>query len=189
MIMIAIAAVVYAASMAIRFGLRLAYAWDDRISNKIRGHHTGFQWYYRIPTSTGVIPEFFFFLVLGRKNYFTNGWWPLRTSFFISLLLFLAALLGRSTVERYYSQAFIAENGFTAYLNSGAAVWYLNMVNLLYLGVFVTLVVESIRMHHGWAPIRILLFTAFVFSFVWVGWRSRKPGLFAIGLFIYIYSE
>ena len=159
MYMIATAAIVYTASMAIRFGLRLAFSWDDRISGRIRNRHTGFRWYYRIPTSTGVIPEFFFFLVLGRKNYFRDGWWALRTSFFISLLLFLVAVLDRSAVEKYYSLAYLAENGFTAYLSSGAAFWYLNMVNLLFLGVFILLLVESIRMHHGWSPVRIIIYT------------------------------
>ena len=41
---------------------------------------------------------------------------------------------------------------------SGSAYWYLNMVNILYLGLFALISIESIRMHGGWAPVRIIMY-------------------------------
>ncbi len=158
MLLIGLAASVFTIAMSIRFGLRGANAWDQRICNKRNSSFTGFKWHFRIPLSIGVIPEYFYFLVLGRRNYFSTQWWALRAGSYLSLLLFIAALFNRSAVESYYSLSAITEHGITVLFTSGSAYWYLNMLNLLFVGLFTIIIIESIRMHKGWAPVRSILY-------------------------------
>ena len=158
MLLIGLAVSVFSIAMATRFGLRGANAWDQRICNKLNSSFTGFNWHFRIPLSIGVIPEFFYFIVLGNRNYFSTQWWALRAGSYLSLLLFIAAVFNRSAVESYYSLSTITENGITVLFTSGSAYWYLNMVNMLFIGLFVLIIIESIRMHRGWAPVRSILY-------------------------------
>jgi len=158
LLMISLAAGVFSIAMAIRFGLRGASNWDQRICNKLNSSFTGFKRHFRIPMSIGVIPEFFYFMVLGRRNYFSTHWWSLRVASYLSILLFIAVISNRSAVQSYYSLSTITENGINILFTSGTAYWYLNMVNLLYVGLFALITIESIRMHKGWAPIRIIMY-------------------------------
>ena len=118
LLMISLAAGVFTIAMAIRFGLRGANAWDQRICNKLNSSFTGFKWHFRIPLSIGVIPEYFYFLVLGNRNYFSTQWWALRAGSYLSLLLFIAAVFNRSAVESYYSLSTITEHGVTVLFTS-----------------------------------------------------------------------
>ncbi len=158
---IAGASLVFSLSAALRYGLRAAYAWDDRICGRQKRRFRGFRLHFRLPSAIGVIPEYFYFLILGRTNYFCTRWWALRASSYISLLFFLAALFSRKSVELYYSGTFWTENGLQAMFTSGTAFWYLNIVNALFLLVLVFIIIESIRMHRAWAPVRILMYTVF----------------------------
>ena len=160
------AASVFLLAVALRFGLKGAAIWDEKIVNKANRTFTGFMWFYRIPFAIGVIPEYFFWLALGNNNYFRTNWWALKTSSFISFLVFLALLSHRSEVELYYSFTAIAESGLTAYFTSGITFWYLNMLNLMYLSVFILIIIESIRMHRWYAPLRIIMYTVFSLQLV-----------------------
>jgi len=158
LLLVGLVASVFTFAMAIRYGLWGASAWDQRICNKRNSTFTGFKLHFRIPLSIGVIPEFFYFMVLGGRNYFSTQWWALRAGSYLSLLLFIAVLFNRTAVQSYYSLSTITENGIMVLFTSGSAYWYLNMVNLLYLGLFALITAESIRMHGGWAPVRIIMY-------------------------------
>lgn len=158
LLLVGLAASVFTTAMAIRYGLWGANAWDRRICNKLNSSFTGFKRHFRIPLAVGVIPEFFYFMVLGGRTYFSTQWWALRAGSYLSLLLFIAVLFNRTAVQSYYSLSTLTENGITILFTSGSAYWYLNMVNVLYLGIFALITVESIRMHKGWAPIRIIMY-------------------------------
>ncbi len=157
--LIGLVASVFVLAFSLRYGLKAAGSWDDYINSRYINVSQGFQWYYRIPLAIGVIPEFYFFMVLGSNNYFKRNWWALRTTAFISFLLFIVLLTSRSTVESYYSLKLVAENGISVLLTSGLIFWYLNILNLLYIGVFALITIESIRMQHWYAPVRIILYT------------------------------
>lgn len=159
LLLIGLAAAVYTMALAIRYGLKGSLAWDRKICDKRNAGFRGYNWQFRIPTSVGVIPEYFYFLVLGRHSYFNARWWALRAAAYISLLLFLAILVDRSTVQSYYSFSLIREYGFTSLINAGSSIWYLNMINILYSFLFITITVESIRMHAWLAPVRILFYS------------------------------
>ena len=159
LILIASSATILTLTAIIRFGLKAVYAWDRKICNRLNTSFTGYTWYFRIPLSIGVLLEFFYFMVLGGNNYFSSRWWALRTSSYLSLLLFIAILFSSSDVVNYYSFSFYAENGISALFSSGTGFWYLNMVNLLFLGLIAVISFESIKMHKWWAPIRILFYS------------------------------
>ncbi len=142
----------------VRYGMLAAGKFDNWLATKSRHDFTGFDWYFRIPFSIGMIPEYFFGMVLGKDNYFKTNWWALKISSFLAVLLFVALLQSRSDVAAYYSLSFISENGFTGYFTSGTFVWYLNFITLLYISLAVLLVVESIKLVRGYAPLRILFY-------------------------------
>ena len=153
------AASVFLQAVVLRYGLKGAGIWDEKIINKANRTFTGFNWFYRIPFSIGVIPEYFFWLTIGNNNYFKTNWWALKTSSFITFLLFIAVLSNGSEVESYYSFERIAEGGLMSFLTSGITFWYLNLLNVFYFTVFILIVIESIRMHHWYAPVRIIMYS------------------------------
>lgn len=157
--LIAGTATVFMLSFMIRYLLRASYSWDTRICNRRDTSFCGYRWHFRIPWSIGVVPEFFYFLVLGRNNYFNARWWSLRASAYISFLLFLSIIFARKTVVAYYSWSYLKENGIAAYIEGNSSFMYLNLVNILFAALFVVIVIESIRMHGGWAPVRIIFYT------------------------------
>jgi ABC-type multidrug transport system fused ATPase/permease subunit len=155
----AFTASVFLLSAAIRYGLKGAGRWDMKICSKLGKSFTGFNWYYRIPFSIGIVPEYYFYLVIGRDNYFKTNWWALKTSGFLSFLMFLAFLTNRTEATQYFSLQTLTEGGMLTYFTSGVTFWYLNLVNLLFTAVIVLIVVESIRMHGWYAPVRIVIYT------------------------------
>ena len=157
--LIAGTASIFFISMLIRYLLKASYSWDSRICNKRNADFCGFRWHYRIPWAIGVVPEFFYFLVLGRNNYFNARWWSLRASAYISFLLFLSILFARKTVASYYSLTFLRENGIQAYIDGSSSFMYLNLVNFLFVALFGLILIESIRMHGAWAPVRLVFYS------------------------------
>lgn len=149
---------VFLLSVSIRYGLAGAGRLDNYFSIKSSGNFDGFQWYYRIPGSAGLIPEYYFYLVLGDDNYFKLNWWSLKTSAFLSVLVTLATLNSRRAVYDYFSLEMVRQQGFASLFTSGFFVWYLNIIVLLYLALFVLIVIESIKMHGIYAPVRILAY-------------------------------
>jgi len=141
-------------AVAIRYGMASAQRVDDWLLSKSNRSFEGFDWYYRIPFAIGAIPEYFFAMVLGNDNYFKTNWWALKTSSFISVLLFVALLNSRGAVLSYYSLSFMGDKGVLALFTSGTFVWYLNFVTLMYAGLAVLITVESLKMGGLWGLLR-----------------------------------
>lgn len=159
-----ISIVIFAASafllaVSIRFGLRGAARLDDYFSQKNNSDYEGFQWYYRIPFSIGVVPEYFYLLVIAYDNYFKRNWWALKTASFISILVFVAGLKSRSAVASYFSLSFLDEKGLAGFYTSGNFVMFMNIIVVLYVALFVLICIESFRMHGIYAPVRILVYS------------------------------
>ncbi len=150
---------VFLLGVSLRYGLKNTARIDDYFSQKSNSNFDGFNWYYRIPFSIGVIPEYFYAMVLGNENYFNRNWWALKTSSFISILLFIAGLKSRSSVYSYFSLDFIQENGILGFFTSGNFVMFMNIIVLLYAALFVLICIESIKMHGIYAPARILTYS------------------------------
>jgi len=146
-------------AVSLRYGLKGADRMDDYFSQKNNSDYPGFEWYYRIPFSIGVIYEYFFAIVLSYESYFKKNWWPLKTASFISVLVFIATLKSRSAVYTYFSFDFVKEGGISALFTSGNFVNFMNIIVLLYVGLFVLLCIESIKMHGVYAPVRILVYS------------------------------
>ncbi len=178
------AASVFLLGVSIRYGLRSAGRLDEYFTAKSNRSFTGFNWYYRIPFSVGFIPEYYFYLVIGRDNYFKTNWWPLKTSAFISVLLSVAILKSRSAVYDYFTLAFVKQHGFTALFTSGSFIWFLNIITLLYFVLFVLVVIESIKMHGAYSPVRIIIYT--VLSFLMADLTIIVLGLIVLFSVIYI---
>jgi hypothetical protein len=160
-----ISTIVFAVSVfllvvSVRYGLKGAEKLDNYFSIKKDSGYPGFQWYYRIPFSIGVIPEYFFAIVLGYDNYFKRNWWALKTASFISVFVFIASLKSRSSVSSYFLFDFIQEKGFAGLFTSGNFVIFMNIIVVLYVALFVLICIESIRMHGIYAPVRILVYSA-----------------------------
>ena len=145
--------------LSVRFGLKGAEKLDDYFSLKKGSEYPGFQWYYRVPFPIGVIPEYFFAIVLEYNNYFKRNWWALKTASFISVLVFIAGLKSRSALTSYFSFDFLQEKGFAGLFTSGSFVIFMNIIVLLYAVLFVLICIESIKMHGLYAPVRILTYS------------------------------
>lgn len=150
---------VFLLGLSLRYGLKNSVRIDNYFSQKSNSNFSGFNWYYRIPFSIGVIPEYFYAMVLGNENYFNRNWWALKTSSFISILLFIAGLKSRSAVYAYFNLEFMQENGILGFFTSGNFVMFMNIIVLLYLALFVLICIESIKMHGIYAPARILTYS------------------------------
>lgn len=150
---------VFLLAVSARYGLIGAGKLDDYFSQKTNSDYDGFQLYYRIPTWVGVIPEYFYAMVLGHNSYFRKNWWALKTSSFLSVIIFIVTLGNRSAVYSYYSFEFVNTNGINALFTSGSTIMALNIITLLYLVLFAFICVESVKMHGSWAPIRIAYYS------------------------------
>ncbi len=152
------AASVFLMILAVRYGLSGAIQLDNKLLKKSSGKE-GFSIYFRIPGSIGVIPEYFYALILGYDNYFTRKWWALKIASFISVLLFIGILKSRSTVYSYYSLELLGEIGLIDLFTSGGLIAYLNIITVLYAALFIIICIESIRMVSYYAPLRVLSYT------------------------------
>jgi len=152
------AASVFLLGVSIRYGLIGAGRLDEYFSAKSGRTFMGYPWYYRLPFGIGFVPEYFFFLVIGSANYFKTNWWPVKTSAFLSVLIALATLNGRSAVYNYFTAGLIRQEGFLALFTSGTFVWFLNIITLLYLALFVMIAIESVKMHGIYSPVRIFTY-------------------------------
>ena len=156
---IVFAASVFLLAVSVRYGLMGAGRLDNYFSGKNNSNYPGFQWYYRIPFSIGVIPEYFYAIILGHENYFNRNWWALKTASFISILVFIAGLKSRSAVTAYFSFDFLQEKGIIGLFTSGNFVNFMNIIVVLYVALFVLICIESIRMHGFYAPVRIITYS------------------------------
>ena len=150
---------VFLLAVSIRYGLRGAARLDTYFSQKQPSGYPGFQWYYRIPFSMGVVPEYFFALVIAYDNYFKRNWWALKTASFISILVFIAGLKSRSAVAAYFSLRFLEGKGMAGFFTSGNFVMFMNLIILLYAVLFVLICIESFKMHGFYAPLRIIVYS------------------------------
>jgi hypothetical protein len=149
---------IFILSFSIRMGMNGADKMDTWLISKSGRNYDGFNWFFRIPLIPGVVPEFFYRTVLGRKNYFKTNWWSLKLSSFLAVLLFVALLKTRSGVANYYTLAFLGEKGISAFFTSGVFVWYLNFVSLMYIALGGVIMYESVKMAGIYAPVRILYY-------------------------------
>ncbi len=154
---------VFLLAVSIRYGLRGAARLDEYLSQKNQSNYPGFQWYYRIPFSIGVVPEYFFALVIAYDNYFKRNWWALKTASFISVLVFIAGLKSRHAVASYFSLDFIEEKGISGFFTSGNFVMFMNIIVLLYVVLFILICIESFKMHGFYAPVRIVVYSLLSF--------------------------
>ena len=154
---------VFLFSMVINYGLKLAERWDAKICNKLQRSFDGFNWFFRIPFAIGVIPEYFFYLVLRADNYFRTNWWALKLFAFNTFLIFIAVITNNSVVDKYYSLAYYTQNGISALFTSGVTFWYLNILTLVFLAIITLIIIESVRMHGWYAPVRIILYSTLSF--------------------------
>ncbi|MBN2614329.1 MAG: hypothetical protein JXR71_01430 [Bacteroidales bacterium] len=174
-------------AFSIRYGMTGANRMEAWLSEKSGRNFEGYDWYYRIPFSIGLIPEYFFALVLTKDNYFKTNWWSLKTSSFISVLLFLAVLKSRSSVSAYYSLTLLQNQGFAAYLTSGAFVWFLNFITLMYVALGVLLIMESIKAAGWYAPVRFLYYGLLCLLMASLT-LSVLSGILALALVYFIYK-
>jgi|GEM_PF-897453 len=156
---LAFAVSVFLLAVSARYGLIGAGRLDEYFSQKNNSSYEGFQLYYRIPTSVGIIPEYFYAIILGHNSYFKKNWWALKTSSFLSIFIFIATLKSRSTVISYYSFQFLQENEFIDLFTSGTFINFLNIITILYIALFVLICIESIKMHGVYAPARIIAYS------------------------------
>ncbi len=146
-------------AVSARYGLIGATRLDSYFSDKTNSQYQGFQLFYRIPYTIGIIPEYFYAMVLGHDSYFTKNWWALKTSSFISILIFIATLSNKSVVYSYYSLDFLQDKSILSLFTSGTLINFLNIITLLYIALFVLICIESVKMHGKYAPARIIAYT------------------------------
>ena len=150
---------VFLLAVSARYGLIGATRMDNYFSNKTNSTYEGLQLYYRIPTTIGMIPEYYYAIILGHDSYFTKNWWALKTSSFISIMIFIATLTNRSAVYSYYSLEFLSDKGILGLFTSGTFVNFMNIITLLFIALFIMICIESIKMHGKYAPVRILAYS------------------------------
>ncbi len=175
---------VFLLAVSIRYGLRGAARLDEYFSQKNQSNYPGFQWYYRIPFSIGVVPEYFFALVIAYDNYFKRNWWALKTASFISVLVFIAGLKSRHAVASYFSLDFIEEKGITGFFTSGNFVMFMNIIVLLYVVLFILICIESFKMHGFYAPVRIVVYS--LLSFMMANFTIITLSLIVLVTVVYV---
>ena len=156
---VVIAVSVFLLAVSVRYGLMGVARLDNYFSQKNNSSYPGFGWYYRIPFSIGVVPEYYFAIVLGHDNYFKKNWWALKTASFISVLVFIAGLKSKVAVSDYFSLTFLQDKGIIGFFTSGNFVNFMNIIVILYLALFILICIESIRMHGIYAPVRIIAYS------------------------------
>jgi len=149
---------VTAAIFITKYGLRMAGKLDKRLSIIVHHSFPGFQWYFRLPFRAGILTEYYFFLIIGKKNFFKTNWWPLKMFAYSSLLLFFAFLFNRTGVIHFYRYSIVSfDTGFLAE-NMNFLFWYLTGILIIDLIIIMLLLTESVRMHLWLAPVRIIIY-------------------------------
>ena len=141
-------------ALSIRYGFKSALRLDNNSNNNFEG----FNIWLRIPGTIGMIPEYFYAIILGYENYYNPKWWPLRISSYLSVFLFLAGLKSRSLVIDYFSFNLINAKGIGILFTGGTFIWFLNIITVLYLLLFTIIVIESIKINPKKAILRILAY-------------------------------
>lgn len=171
-------------AVSIRYGMLAIGNFDNWLNTKSHREYDGFNWHFRIPFYIGMIPEYFYAMVLGKDNYYKTNWWALKISSFVSMLLFVALLKSRHDVAEYYSLALVTEKGLSAYFTSGTHVWYLNCITLLYASLAVLISIESVKVAHFYAPVRVLFYG--ILCFLMAGLTLAILGLIVFVSLVYI---
>lgn len=178
---------VFMLGVSIRYGLIGASRLDNYFSIKSGRSFNGNSWFYRLPFSIGFVLEYYFYLVIGGDNYFKTNWWPLKTSAFISILLSFAVLNSRSAVYDYYSFEMIRQQGVLSLLTSGSFTWFLNIITLMYAALFVLIVIESVRMHGIYSPVRVIVYS--LLSLLMANLTIIVLGLIVFVTMVYIFFK
>ncbi len=147
----------------LRLLLNLQSRTDRFFTRKYPHLSRGFQWGMRIPYKVGEVLQFYFYCLMGKKNYTNYSTWPVKIALLISIFLFMAMLTKRSYTEAYYTLNLVSSDGSNPYLHGGTILWYLHMVNLAYLGLIALVSLDSIRMMGWFAPVRIIQVTFSIF--------------------------
>lgn len=165
----------------VRYSLTLLSRFDRFFTKKYRHTSRGLKWGIRLPTRVGNLLEFYFYVIMGKKNFMNYSSWPVKLTLIISVFLFLAMLTGRSFVTEYYT---LGLEWPTGYFSGGSKLWFLHLVNLSYLGVIALVAVDSVKMMGYFAPLRIGYF--FIVMLASVGASVLSFSLFIAFSLVYL---
>ena len=173
---IVLIASVFILAIGIRYGFRGALTFDKPQKST---NFSGFNIWFRLPGTIGMIPEYFYAIILGYENYYNPKWWPLRISSYLSVFLFLATLKSRSLVIDYFSFNLINTKGIGILFTGGTFIWFLNILTVLYLILFTIIVLESIKINPEKAILR-------VFSYIFLCIMMANISLITVSLIFII---
>ena len=148
-----------AAFFLIRIGLILGRRLDLCFRKILQSRFRGFTGYFRLPFRIGLILEFSFYLILGRKNYWQSNWWSLKCTAYIMLLFFPVLLLSCQHTLSLISLILLPDGLLTLFETNTFLSWVLVVLMSAETLVIILLVVESILMHYFLAPVRIVLYS------------------------------
>jgi hypothetical protein len=143
----------------IRYSLTMLSGFDKFFTKRYRRTSRGLRWGIRLPTKAGELTEFYFYVILGKKNYMNYSSWPVKITLVISMFLYLALLTSRGFVVDYYT--FQLGGG---YFEGGSILWYLHLVTLAYLTVVALVTFDSWKMMGFFASLRILYFVVLMIA-------------------------
>jgi len=155
------AAGIFVSGLIVRYGLKLGSRIDAYFLRKARSRFGGYQWMNFLPTKLGKLYGYFQYRVLGIENYFKGISWPVKVASIVSLLLFIAYSSNKQSVIDYYSLTFFKENDMAVLFGSQISVWFFHVITLSYIVLFALILIESIRMHKFYAPVRFVLQVVF----------------------------
>lgn len=114
-----------------------------------------------LPTRLGKLFDYYQYRVIGETNYFKGISWPVKVASVISLLLFIAFSSNKQGVIDYYSLSFFRENDVATIFGSEISIWFLHVITVSYLVLFGLILIESVRMHKYFAPVRVIMLVLF----------------------------
>jgi len=152
---------IFVSGLIIRYGLKFGSRIDLYFLRKARSRFGGFQWMIFLPSKLGKLYGYFQYRVIGFESYFKGISWPVKVASIVSLLLFIAFSSNRQSVIDYYTLSFFRQNDITVIFGSQISVWFLHVISLSYIILFSLILIESIRMHKFYAPVRFIIQLAF----------------------------
>lgn len=148
-------AVTVVLAVLVRFGLRLIALIDKKFVPKTGSAFNGFAWFFRLPGKVGDLAEYYFYFLLGSKDFFSRRAWPIKVAGLLSLLLYIAYLLKGAFTKSYLSFEYFNDD-VLFFLHTGFWGWYLNTIVSGYLALVTLVTLESTRMKGLRAPLRVL---------------------------------
>lgn len=134
-----------ALGVIIRLGLRLIHYVDRRYMPVGKKDFEGFTWYFRLPGRVGDLVEYYFYFLLGNRDFFSRRAWPIKIAGFLSLLLCIAFLF-KYRFARDYLMLENLDQGISYYVHSGFWGWYINTIVIGFIILVALIIAESIRM-------------------------------------------